>query len=224
MKVAVVGMGLFGRSLAVNLARAGVEVIAIDSRMEAVDDVKDEVATAVRLDATDEKELRAQGIHEVDALVASIGDNFEANQLLVMLSKKMGIRRVIARAPSSTHARILRLIGADEVLMPEEEAAKEMAQRMIQPSLKGYLSLIEGYAVVEVAAPGSFQGKALVELDLKRKSRVSLVAIKRPSPADPTAFTINALPMGTDVVEKGDILILLGLDKDIKALLESASG
>ena len=91
MKVAVVGLGLFGKHVALDLARTGADVIAIDSNLDLVDDVKDEVALAVKLDATDEKELRAQGVHEVDVLVASIGDNFEANQLLVIVAKQLGI-------------------------------------------------------------------------------------------------------------------------------------
>jgi len=131
MKVAVVGMGLFGRSLALDLARAGAEVIAIDIDVEKLDVVRDEVAVAVALDATEEKELRAQGVHKVDLLVASIGDDFEANQLLVVLAKAMGVPRILARAPSKRHARILDLLGATEVVLPEVEAAERTARRVL---------------------------------------------------------------------------------------------
>jgi trk system potassium uptake protein TrkA len=219
MKVAVVGMGLFGRSLAVNLARAGAEVIAIDSKMELVNGVKDEVSLAVRLDATNEKELRAQGVHEADALVACIGDDFEANQLLVMLAKSMGIRKVVARAPSETHEKILKKIGADEVVLPEIQAAEDAARLLVQPSLKGYFELIEGHSVAEIEAPASFLGKTLAELDLKQKHRVNLVAITRPSAVDGGKATINVVPLGTDVVQKGDILAVAGRDEDIQRLI-----
>ncbi len=131
MKVAVVGLGLFGRALAVDLARAGAEVVAIDTDMSLVDDVRDEVAVAVCLDATDVKELRAQGIHRVDVLVASIGNDFEANQLLVVLAKELGIQRIVARAPSANHARILKLLGAHEVVLPEVEVAERMARTLL---------------------------------------------------------------------------------------------
>lgn len=221
MKVAVVGMGLFGKSLAINLARGGAEVIAVDANLDLVDDVKDEVALAVKLDATDEKELRTQGIHEVDILVASIGDNFEANQLLVILAKQMGIRRVVARAPSPVHARILRMIGADEVVMPEEQAAEEAARRLIQPSLKGYFELIEGYSIAEIETPENFVGKSLAELDLKVKYRINLVAITRPGAGPEGKDAINAVPLGTDVLKAGDLLAVAGRDEDIKALIEA---
>ena len=219
MKVAVVGLGLFGRSLAVSLARAGAEVIAIDAKMELVDDVKDEVAVAVRLDATDEKELRAQGVHEVDVLVAAIGDNFEANQLLVMLAKQMGIKKVVARTPSPTHERILRKIGADEVVMPEVQAAEDAARLLVQPSLKGYFELIEGHSVAEIEAPPSFLGKTIAEIDLKQRFHVNLVAITRPSALDGGKPTINVVPMGTDLIHKGDILAVAGRDEEIKKLM-----
>lgn len=134
MKVAVVGLGLFGRALAVDLARAGAEVIAVDSDMSAVDGVRDEVELAVCLDATDGRELRAQGIHKVDVLVASIGNDFEANQLLVLLARELGIPRVVARAPSASHARILGLLGAHEVVLPEVEAAERMARSLLEPN------------------------------------------------------------------------------------------
>jgi len=224
MKVAVVGMGLFGKSLARKLAQAGAEVVAIDSNLDLVDDIKEEVSVAVKLDATDERELRGQGIHEVDALVASIGDNFEANQLLVILAKKLGIPRVVARAPSQIHARILRMIGADEVVLPEEQAAEDFVRRVVQPSLKGYFQLVEGYSVAEVEAPASFHGKNLLELDLKTRYRVNLVAISRPSPVEGGASSVNAVPRGSDVLKRGDILAVAGKDEDLKKLLEEAQG
>lgn len=131
MKAAVVGMGLFGNALALDLARAGVEVIAIDCEIDKLDGVRDEVALAVALDATDEKALRSQGVHSADVLIACIGNDFEANQLLVVLAKKLGIAKVIARAPSPNHARILTLLGADEVVLPEIEVAERMARRLL---------------------------------------------------------------------------------------------
>ncbi|MBI2922993.1 MAG: TrkA family potassium uptake protein [Planctomycetes bacterium] len=221
MKVAVVGLGLFGRSLAVNLAKAGVEVYAVDSKLELIDDIRDEVAVAVQMDATDERELRAQGIHEMDALVASIGDDFETNQLLVLMAKKIGIKRVIARAPSPVHARILKLVGADEVVMPEEQAAAECARHIRQPSLKGYFELIEGYSVAEIEAPESFTGKSLAELDLKKRFRVNLVAYRRPSSDPGLPARINAVPMGNDRLHKGDVLAVAGRDEDIQRLLSA---
>lgn len=219
MKVAVVGLGLFGKSVARHLAAEGAEVIAIDANLDLVDDVKDHVAVAVKLDATDEKELRSQGVHQADLLVASIGDDFEANQLLVILAKQIGVKRVVARAPSQTHARILRLIGADDVVLPEEQAAEELSRRLVRPSLKRYFELIDGYSIAEIESPRSFHGKNLLELELKTKYQVNLVAITRPA-ADGVPASINPVPMGSTVIQKGDVLTVAGADERLKILLD----
>jgi trk system potassium uptake protein TrkA len=126
-------MSLFGRSIATDLARSGVEVIAVDIEIDKIESVRDAVALAVCLDATDERALRAQGVHEVDVLVASIGSDFEANQLLVVLAKEMGIPRVVARAPSPRHAQILVKLGADDVVLPEVQAAERTAKALLEP-------------------------------------------------------------------------------------------
>lgn len=214
MKVAVVGLGLFGRALAVSLARAGVEVIGIDNDPALVDDVKQELTLAVALDATEERELRAQGVHEVDALVACIGEHFEANQLVVILAKKMGIGRVLSRTSTATHARILRLIGADEVILPEVEAAQQVTQRLVQPSLQSYFQLIDGFSIAEISAPRELVGRSLAELKIKERFKVNIVAIKRFDEAA-DRMTINPVPLGTEVLRAGDILAIAGADEDI---------
>ena len=218
MKVAVVGLGTFGKALAMNLARAGAEVIAIDSSMDLVDDIKEEVALAVKLDATDERELRAQGVHEVDVLVANIGNNFESNQMLVILAKKFGIPKVVARTSSPVHARILNMIGANDVVMPEVQAAQVTARQILQPSLKSYFELVEGYSVAEMEVPVSFHGKSLMDLQLKQKYHVNLLIIRRPNKTPGNAPSVNAIPLGSDILESGDIIAVAGRAEDIKKL------
>ena len=131
-------------------------------------------------------------------------------------------KRVLARAPSEVHARILRMIGAEEVILPEESAADDLARRLVQPSLKSFFELIEGFSVAEIEAPANFHGKKLVELDLKNRFRINLVAITRPLAEGKDR--INAVPLGTDVIQKGDILAVAGRDEDIKGILEGRLG
>lgn len=219
MKVAVIGLGQFGKSVALRLSRAGVDVIAVDTNMDHVEDVKNDVSLAVRLDATDERDLRSQGIDTADVLVAAIGDNFEANQLVVVLAKRMGIKRVIAKAASPIHERILRLIGADEVILPDEEAAERVSQRIAQPSLKSYFELIDGYSIAEVASPASFHGKSIAELDLRKRFEVNLIAIKR---VEADREDINPVPLPGDVIKPGDILAVAGSDSSLQKLLQIA--
>lgn len=131
MKVAIVGLGLFGHALAIQLARSGAEVLVVDRDLRLVSAMRDEVAHAVCMDATDEREFQAQELGKMDVLVAAIGNDFEANQMVVLLAKQNGVQRVIARAPSERHARILRMLGADDVLLPEVQAGESLGRRLI---------------------------------------------------------------------------------------------
>lgn len=216
MKLAVIGLGQFGKSVAALAAKAGVEVIAVDEDMAVIEELKDTVAMAIQMDATDERELKAQGIDKVDVLVAAMG-NFEANQLVTVIAKRYGVKKVIARASSPLHVRILKLIGADEVLNPEEEAAERLAQRLVTPSLKNYFELIDGYSVAEIETPAEFHGKTVEELQLRKNFGMNLVAIRRKlfmSGKD----SVNAALKPTDIVLPNDVLTIVGKDEDIANL------
>ncbi len=179
MKYAVIGLGEFGSSAAVGLFRKGAEVIAVDTNMDRVNNIKDEVSLAVRLDASHEDALKSHGIGEVDVLIAAIGNNFEAQVLVVVHAKQHGINKIIARATSPDHVRVLQAVGAHEVFNPEETAARWMVQRLLIQNISNYFELAEGFSVVEVSAPPSIVGKTIEELNLRRRFRINLVAIKR---------------------------------------------
>ena len=214
----MIGLGQFGKSLAIQLAKAGAEVIGIDSNFELIDDVKNDLALAVKMDATDERDLRSQGVHKVDVVVASIGD-FEANQLVTVLAKRMGVPKVIARSASEVHERILKLIGADEVILPEVEAATKLTQQLMLPSLRNYFELIEGYSVAELEVPESFYGKSLRDLDLRKMFGVNLIALKRKRQ---DRETVDPVPPPTEVIEKGDVMAVAGADAALAKLLDLA--
>ncbi len=218
MKYAVVGLGEFGRSAALGLAKKGAEVIAVDISMERINQVKDEVALAVRLDASHEHALRSHGLREVDVLIAAIGDNFEAQVLLVVHAKQEGIPRIIARATTPDHIRVLKAVGADDVFNPEEEAARWMVQRLLITSISNYFELAEGFSVVEVTAPASIVGKTLEELNLRRRFRINLVAVKKmgSGPGGEQALkTFNPVPAPDQVIQEGDVLALVGSVLDL---------
>jgi trk system potassium uptake protein TrkA len=167
-RYAVIGLGRFGRKLATLLAEAGAEVIAVDRQKESVDAIRDTVALAVALDSTDREALRVQGIHQVDVAVVGIGSNFEANLLTTTILKELGAPRVISRATTDRRARILSRIGADSVANPELESAERWRSRLLAPRIMERIELEEGYSMTRLAAPESFFGKSLVELDVRR--------------------------------------------------------
>ena len=220
-RIAVIGLGRFGMALARNLARLGGQVIAVDRNMQLVNEVKDDVDLAVRLDSTDRDALDAQDIDKVDVCVFSIGENFEASLLTTVILRKLGVPRIICRAQTSFHAEIFRQIGADEVIQPETSAGEQMARRLANPRLTDVIDLAEGYSMVETEAPASWWGIGLKDLGLRTKFDVNLVAIKRQKAAAPadesdgetapiTSSEIISVPRPDDLIQEGDLLMLVG--------------
>jgi trk system potassium uptake protein len=217
MKYAVIGLGEFGSSAAVGLFRKGGEVIAVDTNMDRVNSVKDDVSLAVKLDATHEDALKSHGLGEVDVLIAAIGNNFEAQVLVVVHAKQHGIKKIVARATTPDHIRVLQAVGAHEVFNPEETAARWMVQRLLIQNISNYFELAEGFSVVEVSAPPSVVGKTIEELELRRRFRINLVAVKR-TITDSTGRAVehfNPVPPPTEVVREGDVLALVGSVLDL---------
>jgi trk system potassium uptake protein len=213
MKCAVIGLGEFGQAAAVSLAKNGVEVIAVDINMDRVNTVRDEVTMAVRLDASHEEALQAHGIAEVDTLIAAIGANFEAQVLVVVHAKRFGIKKIVARATTPDHHRVLKAVGADEVFNPEEEAARWMVQRLVIGDISSYFELAEGFSIVEINAAPGLAGKSLEELNLRRRFRVNIVAIKKmelTASGEKVLVRFNPVPLPDDVIQSDDILAIVG--------------
>lgn len=220
-KVAIIGLGRFGMALAENLAREGIEVIAIDYDVEIVNDIKDRVALAVQADATDLETQRSLGLGKVDTIVVAIGENFEACQLAMLAARDLDGPRVIARANDRVKETILRRLGADEVLLPEEQAALKLAQRLAKPSLLEAVEIGSEHSFVQVKAPRGVRGKTLMELQLRKNFGLNLVAIRNSAVgAGPGSGGENISIPGPDTTpQEGDVLMLVGKDRDIDRFL-----
>ena len=201
----VIGLGRFGRRLAQALTETGQEVVAIDSREELVERVRDEVALAVCLDATDADLLKSQGVADIDVAIVCIGEDFESNALTTATLKSLGVPLVISRASTEIQRRILARIGADRVVLPEEELA-------------------EGHSLIQIRAPAMWHGRTLGEIDLRRKHEVNLVAIKRPvkargpDGAEKIVEQVMDLPMAHTVIREDDVLVLVGATESLANL------
>lgn len=222
-KFAVIGLGRFGRQLAISLGERGAEVIAIDREMDLVDAVLSEVTHAVQLDSVDEEALRAQGIDKVDVAIVAIGENFESNVLTTALLKQLSVKRVIARASSETQRRILELIGADRVVFPEAESGVRLAQSLLLPDIWRYVPLSGDRVVAELAAPKRFWGKSIAALKIRNRYGINVIAIKRVETVDseggPVAEEVVEEMPGPDyVITEQDTLIVVGHGKDVEQL------
>lgn len=219
-KFAVVGLGQFGMAIAKSLAQSGAEVLAIDNDEEHVESVKDDVAYAVQMDATDIKALRAQNIQDMDAVIIAIGEDFESLLLCVVQIQELKVKRIVARAASLQQRMILEKLGVKEILSPEQEVGRTVAQMLLHPTMKSFIQLPDGYEIVEIDCPKKVAGRGLSDLGLRENYNLNLITIKRSYEETVKGELkqvehIIGVPKGDTVLYESDILIVLGKNKDV---------
>lgn len=223
-RFAVIGLGRFGQKLAIALAMSGAEVIAIDKDRDQVELIADQVSHAVRLDSTDEEALKAQGVDKVDVAIIGIGQStggFEAAILTVVNLRQMGINQIYARAEDLIAGEVFSKVGATEVIYPEIESAQRWAYKLIAPQIGEKIDFAEGYSLARVKAPQSFDGRTVMDLQLRQKYNVNLVLIKRGENARKVKGEKNKIinvPMPSTVIYQDDILMVAGSDVDLAKL------
>ena len=226
-KFAVIGLGDFGWSVALTLIEKGAEVIAVDRDMAVIEDIKDKVTYAVRLDSTDERALRSVGIDKVDGVIVSIGTNFEDTILTSVLLMQMGVKKTIARVSSKIQETILNKLGVHQIINPELEIAGRVASNLVNEDLLDYIKLGDEYSITQLRAPKKIIGKSLQEIEFRIRFNLNLITLKRNYTIEKEDTgekiikqRIYGVPTATTVIEEDDILILLGKDKDVKKLMD----
>jgi trk system potassium uptake protein TrkA len=221
-KFAVIGLGRFGKKLAIALSMSGAEVIAIDRERSVIDNISDQVSLAVRLDSTDEEALKAQGVNKVDVAIISIGQGgsaFESAVLTVVNLKSMGVPKIYARAQNMVGGQVLSAVGATEVIFPEIESAQRWGYKLIAPHISEKIDFAPGYSLASVKAPPSFHEKTVMDLQLRQKYNINLVAVKRAEEnIDKKNKDIINVPMPNTVVYAGDVLMVAGSEQDLTQL------
>lgn len=208
---AVIGLGQFGRAVVRCLAREGQSVLAVDSDPERIDKVADDVDAALSLDATDEEALAGLELERLSCVVVTLGPRArEASILATSLLRQHGVPRIVARAHSYLHARVLRAVGAHEVVDPENEMGERLALRLAFPGIDELVRLGDA-SIAEIEAPETLVGKSLAELELRERHGVTVLAFRR-------GDDVKANPRADDRVESGDELVLLGGLDAIKRL------
>lgn len=202
----VIGIGQFGSSLAKSLYKAGHEVIAIDMDEVRINDIADEVTHAMVADMTDERVVKSIGVQNFDAVIISIGANIRGSVLSTVLCKEQGAKYVIAKASDDLHAKLLLKTGADKVIQPEKEAGIRLARSLVSDNIIDYLDLSDQYSIHEIHIPSPWINKTLVELDVRKKYDVSVIAIRR---GDDILVTLNP----QEPLQEKDVLILIGSNK-----------
>jgi trk system potassium uptake protein TrkA len=211
----VFGIGRFGESIATTLYNMGHEVLVVDKAQDRVQYMSDKVTHAVQADATDEKTLKALGIGNFDVAVVAIGQDIQSSILITLLCKEAGVY-VLAKAQNELHSKLLYRIGADKVVFPERDMGMRVAQSLVSSNILDYIQLTPDYRIVELAAIDAWENKSLKDLDIRAKYGISVLAIKQ-------GEQIDISPAGNDVIQSGDILVVLGRAKDIEKFQEKSN-
>ncbi|TVQ98688.1 MAG: TrkA family potassium uptake protein [Deltaproteobacteria bacterium] len=213
---AVIGLGRFGTSLALNLARQGQSVLAIDVSEDRVERLADEVDAAMTADTTQENVLDELRLGRIGTVIVAIGaESREASILTTALLRQRGTPRIVARAVSELHGRVLTAVGAHEIINPEDEMGARVAMKLAQPSLIDRLALGHNAELAEVETPEAFVGESLMSLDIRNRYHVSVVAIRR-------VDDVVSNPRATEKLRSGDILLVIGNHDAIRRLAARA--
>lgn len=210
--VAILGLGLFGASIARTLAKQDVEVIAMDKNMERVEEVMDYVEHAVQADFTKFDQLLAAGVESADVAVIASGERLETSIMGVLNLKKLGIATVIVKTKNADYHEVLVKVGADRVLLPEVEMGKRLANELAQHSIIDSFKIDDQYNIVEIHALSSWCGKTLDAADLRNNYGFNVLAMRSCKSKE---FTIQIDP--EMIINEGDLFVVLvdeaGLDK-----------
>jgi trk system potassium uptake protein TrkA len=214
-KFVMLGMGSFGTALAVKLAANGCQVTGVDQRRERLEAVKNLIHEAVIGDSTDRDFLENLPIKAATAVFISLGESISQSLLATLHVKELGARNVIVKGVTKEHGKILEHLGVDRVVFPEEEVARELADRMTWPNVLDYLPIDPEYSVAEVAMPGSLSGRTLAEANLRSTIGVHVMGIK-----DVMTGKFEMFPDGKTKLFDDQVLLVVGREREIAKLRE----
>lgn len=210
--VLLIGLGRFGRHMAQKLQELHHEVLAVDKDEERVNDILPYVTNAQIGDATSEPFVASLGVRNFDLCVVAIGDDFQSSLEATALLKENGAPFVVARASRDVHAKFLLRNGADDVVYPEKQMASWAAVRYSSDHIFDYVELTPNYSIFETAVPASWVGKTMVELAVRQKHRINILAIKRDGQLDP-------VPEAGHCFREDETIFILGSNRDIQKFL-----
>ena len=207
----VIGLGLFGGEVSRQLCSLGCEVLARDVDSNLVQQVANDVTHAVVGDGRDKEVLKALGAGSFDCAIVAIGDNLAASVLTAVNLMELNVPYVVCKAHDETHQRVLEKLGVDRVIIPECEFAGKLARSLSSHNVLDYIELSKDYGILEVPAPKSWIGKTILELNVRAKLGVNIIAVENEK-------TTNVSPSANYRIEAGDIMVVLGDNKALDAV------
>lgn len=221
MKYIVLGLGHFGRSLAIHLTELGHEVIAADRNIQIVEQLKDKITHTVCLDSTDREAVSSLPLKDCDALVVAIGEDEGASLMTTALVKQLGVKRIIGRVVSELQRTVMEAMQIDEYIMPEEEAAERLAMRLDNIDIVDSFKVSDRYSIIETKVPNKYIGMTLQEANLTNIYKVIVLTTVKVS--DGLHKEASGIAKSDTVLHENDLLVLFGELSDIKKLIEKGN-
>ncbi len=223
-KFFIIGLGNFGFNIALTLVENNCEVLGMDSNRDAVQHARDFISHAIIGDASNKEVLESLALRDFDGAIISIGQDMGASILIALYIKEIGIPRIIVRAISEDHGKILKMIGVTDVIFPEKDMAIRVANKLALKNAMDYLPITDDYGIIEVIPPKSFIGKSLKDLQISTRFGCQVIGLKLP-PAGGTAadideknYAIRIAPTAHDVIPENAVMIVIGRHQDIDRL------
>ncbi|EQE88240.1 trkA-C domain protein [Clostridioides difficile P53] len=195
----------------------GHQVMAIDKNEDSVQSISDKVTHSLIVDVTDEQALRSLGLGNFDVAVVAIGSDIRASIMATLIAKEMGVELIICKAKDELQAKVLYKIGADRVVFPERDMGVRVAHNLVSDNILDHIELDPEYSIVEIVTPNSWVGKTLIELELRARYEITVLAIK-------TGKNINVTPSPDEELTAGSILVIIGQNTSITAITSGNKG
>lgn len=200
----VVGLGRFGTSLATSLESMGGEVMVVDVREAAVSEIADMVTHSLIADTTEERVVKDLGVEQFDEVICAIGGDIEASLMTTLLLREFGAKKLISKASTELHGRLLEKIGVDRVVYPERDVSSKLAKEFLAPpGIEELLAFSVRHKMFEIKAPDVFDQRSLKDLHLRARFGMNVIAIRR-------GGDIIVSPGANEVVQGGDGLVVVG--------------
>ncbi len=210
----VIGLGRFGTSVATELAALGQEVLALDRDEDNIQRIADDVTQAIRGDARDEAVLKAVGARNFDCCIVAMASDLEASVLITVLLREMGVKQIVAKAQSEIHAHVLERIGADKVIRPESEMGQRLAKRLAHTNVVDYIGSTDDFSILEIKPPKKWIGSSLIQLGIRAKYHVNVLAIRHPN------GITDVNPAADRLIKTEDLLVIMGTNESVDSVVK----
>lgn len=228
MKYIVLGLGHFGRSLAIHLTELGHEVIGADRSLTIVEQLKDKITYTICLDTTSREAVSSLPLKEVDAVIVAIGEDEGASLLTTALVKQLGVKRIIGRIVSDLQKTVMEAMQIDEYIMPEEEAAERLAMRLDNVDIVDSFKVSDKYSIIETKVPAKYIGKTLKEANFTNVYKVIVLTTINVAQGGYLSGAVqkkeaSGIAHSDTILKENDLLVLFGELSDIKKLIEKSN-